>query len=318
MAITSVKEIGEGRGATERAHTKANTRVFRVISDAVITGDLAALKTATDGVTAIPTLYTSTYPNDATLTVSGVDVQPVDETYEIFEVRVSYEQEPVGGWWTSPTSREWVWSVTSMDQSYVPRTAKNVNPVDRWYNKAQQALGADVDPQVNSAGEYWQEPYQDTRQVLVISLKKAILVPPAISQLREYQGSVNDANIQILGETFQARELLMSTYESPGKSVDTNGNDYYNINYKLIVAPVNNDGTRGNWDVYLLDQGMNQDKDGKRLTCGDKLNTRPVKPIKLDGKGIQLADQDGAGVYLGNRIKKEKDFSIFTFPGTYP
>ena len=154
---------------------------------------------------------------------------------------------------------------------------------------------------------------------MVIDLRKAQLLPPTIQNFREYQGAVNDASIQILGYVFQARELLMNVYSCSGKQIDPNGNDYYDVTYQLISAPVNNDGTRGNWDIDVVDAGWKQKVGGKLIDCtvGKQLNERPVTPQLLNGQGVQKA-VGAAPTYLQNRIKKEKDFSVFTFPGVYP
>ena len=320
MAFTSVKKMGEGRRANENNFIKRYVDVYKVISDAVVT-DFASVKTAdVGGGEAVPTLYVSTYPSDATLTVVAIDPRPIDDTFEIFEVFVTYEAPPAGGWFASPPSRPWVASVSSIEHTFVPQKAVNAGPAARNHFGAAVAVGGNVNPQYNTADEPWDSPVEDVRQILVLNLKKALLVAPTITNLRAYLGAVNLTAIQILGYSFNPRELKMTVYETGGKQVDTAGNDYYDVTWQLHVAPEDSQGNRDTWDLDILNVGWNQfDAGGDKVPCvsGKKRNERPTVPENLQNTGTQYA-VGGGPLFLENRIKVEKEFSVFAFPGTWP
>jgi len=300
MALVRLKEKKDSRGGglSSWAEDGRYKRIFVVSYDADVTDE-----TTVAGEAGIPAVGDA-HDADSRSQCSAVDCQPYPGlttggvSYRHWIVTCRYQVPPQIGWVLNPVNLPWGVKITNRDYEYVPQQ-----------NGALDAGGNPVDPQINAAGEVWDEPVVETGKRMVIELTKNVNTPPALSSVRLLSGSVNSASITVVGYTFGVRELWMDAFDISDKKEDSTGTAYYTTFYRLMYR-------EDTWDRYLANVGRNYLSGGVLVPFFIDNSKDPEVPQRLtaaggDGRANPLN-------YLQRRIKKEQSWATIGFPAAYP
>jgi len=297
MALIRLKEKrGRPGGGLASFGADGNyTRIFIASYNADVTSEVTVAAASIGGVT-VPVVGEA-HDADARSLCTSVLPRPARPngggwTLRHWEVVCKYAVPSTTGWVLDPTSRPWVASVSSVDTQYIPDSALDSG-------------GAAADPQVNAAGEIWDNPVMDVSKRMIIHLEKNVTTPPTLATVGVLSGSVNSASITILGKTFGVRELYMDSYHVGPEQEDTAGNDYHLTAFDLIYRA-------DTWDHMLANVGWNYKTGGVLVPFFIDGNKEPEMPQRLaaDGDDGRAAPMN----YLQRRIKTEQSWAALGFP----
>ena len=284
MAVLEVKEINEGREASENEKgERTYVRLFGVITSSATDGAVQ-VKQAT-GIPRVYDVYTTSSEQDLGAYAKKVIPQVTDNPKH-WHVRVEYD--------------------SSFEQ-------EEENPLDRaaqytWgFAQFQKVAWKDVDGKgiVNSAGDPFEPPPEidDSRPVLSIVRNEAAFNP---SLAIDYQDAVNsDAFLGFeAGQVKVANITAVSRFE--------NNVRYWEVTYEFHFR-------REGWTLGVMDVGRfstghvplwNKDESGQEI-LGDQV----TQDIPLDGSGERLPDPTGPDnvVFRDFTVYKQRTFTVFIF-----
>jgi len=309
MAVTSVKEIHDGRDGEEEAgdhgsSKRTYTRVFRVTTDS----NMDEAVTVTQGV---GIALGDAYPTDPSARCRRFRARNESFSKKVWIVTYSYSTGPEIEEDPTNDPAEITWSGQVFEAEYYQ---------DKW-----------GDFICNSAGDYFDPPVKGDKPRWVVTVKKNMAVVPPWILL--YQNAVNDAEFILDGVIIPPRCAKVSSIQI-GPWEKRNDVAYRQVQLEIPLqagrdvnigsgdAPPGGSGASvraGGWDAVILDAGLYQKStctgSGGGVGSGRKWCTHQGEPVKrpvcLDGNGCQLQDPSPSNaVYLIKYLYEEKDFSI--------
>ena len=282
MSWTKVEEQKKGEQVSDSAGVYDLDRAFIVVADA--DASTFSVLGASHGGLTIPARGEA-HPDKATALCHRRKVTKIEERTNAWRVECEYTTDAsFGAAATPPLSRPWEFSF---------RTAKLQKPV---------FIDRDGDQIVNSAGDPFDPlPELEFSENSVVLVRNEASYNPA--QTAEYENTVNDADVDLDGETYAAGMLFMESIQAERIVEDTT--TYYRVTYIIRVA--DND-----WQLHLIDVGYRYVVAGDLYKIVDASNSEVTQPQKLDGSGA-IADPLDPPVVRNFDVRQETDWSVFSF-----
>jgi hypothetical protein len=234
----------------------------------------------------------SAHPEDSAALCSSIDPE-INADRTLCTISVTWETPRFGGGTTNPNP-----------------TARA--PEVEWdYEGAMEPIFEDTDgvPILNSAGERFDPlPEAERGELTLRYIRNEASIN--LTQIREYQNSVNSDTFTVAGVAVPARVAKLTI--RPGRKTEENGFTYYPIEYHFKFKA-------DEWRVELLDVGLSEWFESTiegvkiRRPILDEQGLEITSPIRLDGLGGALPDADPSEYVGPFKFYAEKDFSVFSF-----
>jgi hypothetical protein len=275
------------RGESSRSLSgRKAKRYFQVKYEATTPpASLAAVETANDGTTAIPTLQASTLPGDSSRYVDEVIARPINPDGLQFEVEVSYINDIVvfDNPLSEPDKIEW-------------GGAEGTEPYFIDQDDPQK-------PVVNTAGQPFEMFLERDKSSLTVTVTRNLASFPGATAFA-YIDTVNSADITVDGVTIPAGSAKMGLI-SCGPEQVRNGTTYREVKYPMKLRPT--------WDDVIDSYGLQEKVSGKLRPIVDGTNLPVSKPWPLNEDGTKKTNPDDAAFQITFRPFVRASFAGFSF-----